>query len=69
MSGWGCPHEVNGICDKVDGAWCRPGMMGCILYGKVTFQDGVIPSPSWPSGHERSRHAGLPSPGINTEEP
>lgn len=39
---------MNGICKKVDGAYCRPGMKGCILVGKVTFQDGVIPAPVWP---------------------
>jgi hypothetical protein len=35
---------------KVAGAYCRPGMKGCILVGKVTFQDGVIPAPVWPPG-------------------
>ncbi len=50
MSGWNCPHEVNGICLKVDGALCCPGMKGCILFGKVEFRDGVIPSPVWPAG-------------------
>ena len=58
MSGWSCPHEVNGICDRVDGAYCCPGMKGCILCGKVEFHDDVIPSPVWPLGHERSRNTG-----------
>jgi len=48
VSSWNCRHEVNGICLKVAGAYCRPGMKGCILVGKVTFQDGVIPAPVWP---------------------
>ena len=48
MSSWSCRHEVNGICRKVADACCRPGMKGCILAGKVTFQDGVIPAPVWP---------------------
>ncbi len=48
MSSWNCPHEVNGTCAKVAGAYCRPGMKGCILVGKVTFQDGVVPAPVWP---------------------
>ena len=51
MSGWSFRFDQNGICDKVDGAYCRPGMRGCILYGKVEFHDGVIPSPVWPPGH------------------
>jgi hypothetical protein len=28
-------------------------MKGCILVGKVTFQDGVVPSPVWPEGARR----------------
>lgn len=54
MSSWSCRHEVNGICQKVAGAYCRPGMKGCILVGKVTFQDGVIPAPVWPEEAERA---------------
>lgn len=52
MSGWSCPHDVNGICDKVRGAYCRPGMKGCVLAGQVEFKDGVIPSPVWPPDQE-----------------
>jgi hypothetical protein len=37
MSGWGCPHEVNGNCRKVDGKKCDPGMKGCTLSGKFRF--------------------------------
>jgi hypothetical protein len=49
---------VGDICQKVTGAYCRPGMRGCILAGKVTFQDGVVPYPVWPEDadpRERSR--------------
>ena len=60
MSGWSCPHELNEVCLKVDGAWCRPGMKGCILQGKVTFHDGVVPSPEWPVGHPRHRPRAAP---------
>ena len=35
MSSWSCPHDVNGICQKVKGALCDPGMLGCVLQGKV----------------------------------
>lgn len=58
MSGWSCKFDVNGICERVDGAYCRPGMKGCILQGKVEFHDGVVPSPVWPPGQERSRKPG-----------
>ncbi len=53
MSSWSCRYEADGLCRKVDGAYCRPGRKGCILVGKVTFQDGVIPSPVWPEGRGR----------------
>ena len=56
MSSWNCRYEVDGICRKVGGAYCRPGMKGCILVGKVKFQDGAVPSPVWPADEE-------PSPG------
>ena len=49
MTSWSCPHEVDGICRRVDGALCRPGMKGCTLAGKVTFEDGRIPAPVWPT--------------------
>ncbi len=55
MSSWSCAHEVDGICNKVAGAYCRPGMKGCVLVGKVQFQDGVIPEPRWPPGKEPRR--------------
>jgi hypothetical protein len=50
VSSWNCPHEVDGTCNKVAGALCRPGMKGCILVGKVQFPDGVVPEPVWPEG-------------------
>lgn len=50
MTAWNCPHEESGICRKVAGAYCRPGMKGCVLVGKVQFQDCVVPSPVWPEG-------------------
>jgi hypothetical protein len=48
MSSWSCPHEAEGICRRVSGAQCRPGMKGCVLCGKVVFEDGRIPDPIWP---------------------
>jgi len=55
VSSWSCPFEVNGLCNKVAGAYCRPGMKGCILVGKVRFADGVVPEPRWPPGKGPSR--------------
>ena len=37
MSAWSCPHDLDGVCQKVSGARCDPGMRGCVLHGKVRF--------------------------------
>ena len=34
---WGCPHELNGACQKVNQLPCDPGMKGCVLYGRYVF--------------------------------
>lgn len=49
MGSFGCPHDVNGICQKVRGAICQPGMRGCVLAGKVELPGGVLPAPRWPA--------------------
>lgn len=50
MSGsWGCPHEVDGLCERLKGAICDPGMRGCVLAGKVEFTDGREHAPRWPA--------------------
>lgn len=37
--GWGCPHEVNDRCRKVNDLPCQPGMKGCALAGRFRFAD------------------------------
>lgn len=70
MSSWSCRHEVNGECQKVAGAYCRPGMRGCVLVGKVTFQDGVIPAPVWIARARGATDGGAPPGGpAGPEEP
>lgn len=39
MSGWGCPHEVDGKCQKVLNRTCDIGMKGCVLAGRFRFAD------------------------------
>jgi hypothetical protein len=34
---WGCPHEIDGRCHKVNSLACDPGMKGCVLYGRYVF--------------------------------
>lgn len=37
MSSWGCPHEIKGLCSKVNDLVCNPGMKGCELAGRYFF--------------------------------
>ena len=39
MSGWGCPHEVDNKCQRVNDLPCDPGMKGCVLFGRFRFAD------------------------------
>lgn len=57
MSSWSCKYQVDDLCRKVKGAYCRPGMRGCIVFGKVTFQDGEAPYPVWPPGADPRERA------------
>ena len=38
--GWSCPHEAEGLCNKVNNLPCNPGMKGCELFGRYIFFDG-----------------------------
>lgn len=37
--GWGCPHEVDDTCAKLNNLPCNPGMKGCVLAGRYVFAD------------------------------
>jgi hypothetical protein len=37
MGSWGCPHEIQGCCQKVAQRACNPGMKGCVLAGRYFF--------------------------------
>lgn len=37
MGSWGCPHEIDGVCSKVNHLNCDPGMKGCVLAGRYVF--------------------------------
>lgn len=39
MSGWGCVHEVKGVCSRVANRPCDPGMKGCVLAGRFRFSN------------------------------
>ena len=70
--GWGCPHEIDGLCQRVNGAICEPGMRGCVIDGKVTFPDGRAHLPRWPQparkpGGALSGCAGTRKPGGGSQ--
>jgi len=46
MSSWGCPHENNGACTKVNNLPCDPGMRGCVLHGRYTFANAAKNRPA-----------------------
>lgn len=39
MSSWGCPHEADNKCQRVNNLPCDPGMKGCVLFGRFRFAD------------------------------
>ena len=41
MSGWGCPYETVGRCQRVLDRLCDPGMKGCILAGRFVFSNSA----------------------------
>ncbi|MGE5547013.1 MAG: hypothetical protein ACM33T_08955 [Solirubrobacterales bacterium] len=48
MSGWGCPHDVNGTCTRLAGRPCDPGVKGCILHGRFRFSNEAKNRPPRP---------------------
>ena len=48
MGGWGCPHDANGICQKVPEVACDPGMKGCVLAGRFRFSSTPKNRPGGP---------------------
>ena len=64
MGGWGCPHDANGICQKVPEVACDPGMKGCVLAGRFRFSSETKNRPGGPKkrAYEREdkRSSGAP---------
>ncbi len=56
MSSWGCPHEQDGKCARVNDVPCDPGMKGCVLFGRFVWADE---SKNRPAG---GRHDNKPEP-------
>ena len=49
MSNWGCPHEINGKCARVNDIPCDLGMKGCVLFGRFRFADDSKNRPKKPA--------------------
>ena len=69
MSSWGCPHEVQGKCARVNNLPCDPGMKGCVLFGRFVWADesknrppkagrGGKPEPAPEQGDDTAPRAG-----------
>jgi hypothetical protein len=56
--GWGCPHEVNDRCLKINNLPCNPGMKGCELAGRYRFADESKNTRYW----EKKARADTPAP-------
>ena len=61
MGGWGCPHEWNGVCQKVNQLPCDPGMKGCVLSGRFTFSNPAKNRPVNPDAQNKAGGKGAPS--------
>lgn len=57
MSGWGCPHEFNGICQHVKDRTCDPGMKGCVLAGRFRFSNEAKNRPPRPVRQDAGGHS------------
>lgn len=62
MTAWSCPYDLDGICQRVQGARCEPGMRGCTLEGKVRFADESRNTPRKPVRAEPARKSAAPAP-------
>jgi len=57
MSSWGCPHEADGKCQRVNNLPCDIGMKGCVLFGRFRFAD---PSKNRPKKKPGGNEAAVP---------
>lgn len=61
MGSWGCPHEIRGVCTKVNNVPCDPGMKGCVLAGKYVFANSDAKNERLRAKHAREK-------AVNTDE-
>jgi hypothetical protein len=61
MGSWGCPHEFNGVCQKVNNLPCDPGMKGCVLSGRFVFSNPAKNRPAKAGARNTAEGEGEPS--------
>ncbi len=61
MGSWGCPHELDGVCQKVNRLRCDPGMKGCVLYGRFTFSNPEKNPPPRPAPVRKAKRDADPT--------
>jgi len=60
MASWGCPHEWNGACQRVNMIPCDPGMKGCVLCGRFTFSNPAKNRQPRPAAPKPAEEKSLP---------
>jgi len=55
MASWGFPHEMDGICQRVNRIPCDPGMKGCVLYGRFVFSNPAKNRPAKPDSRDTAQ--------------
>ena len=66
---WGCPHEVNDRCTKVNNLPCDPGMKGCELHGRYRFVDESKNERYWEKKARAEKAGGGPAaPGTKSSD-
>jgi hypothetical protein len=58
MGSWGCPHEENGVCQKLNKLSCDPGMKGCVLHGRFLFSNAAKNRPAKPDARNKAEGKG-----------
>jgi hypothetical protein len=64
MGGWGCPHELDGKCQKINNLPCDIGMKGCVLAGRFRFAD---PSKNRPKKTQTDQVTTTPAQGDDKQ--
>jgi hypothetical protein len=58
MGSWGCPHEANDVCERVNKLPCDPGMKGCVLSGRFVFSNPAKNRPVKPDARNKAQGKG-----------